>query len=258
LAALVLGAALTSLPALAAETAPLRLSAAAAAKAAATDPVDLSGIWFIDRTGGQEYKPEAPLTPKARAYYDKVHAQMAAGKSVDDASGQCIPPGVPRIMRYVYPTLFVRTALGYITIHEFESQLRYIYMDGRPHPPEDEITLTFNGHSIAHWEGKTLVIDTVGLNTDVGENFHVEPDVGIRVSDKFHVIERYTVDPSDKVMTMDITMIDPETFTKPWVVQKKLIRRDDFQMMEYECLTINDRQQVGDDGTVTVRSKQGD
>ena len=247
-----LGWALSSTGVSAAETAPVRQTAAAAAQAAKSDPVDFSGVWYIDREGGQEYSPAPPLTPQAREYYTSVRTEMDKGKVRDDASARCIPPGVPRLMRYVYPTQFVRTQKGYITVHEFESQYRIIYMDGRRHPPLDELTPTFNGHSIAHWEGKTLVIDTVGLRTEVA-GFNVEPDLGVRVSPEMHVIERYTLNPENTVMTMDITMIDPKTFTRPWVVQKKLIRHDEYELMEYECLEVINRQVVGPDGALIMK-----
>jgi hypothetical protein len=86
--------------------------------------------------------------------------------------------------------------------------LRRVFMDGRPHPAEI-LELQYNGHSIGHWEGKTLVIDTIGLRTDT----IIEP--GLPHSDKLQVVERWT-ETKPGVIEDEVTLIDPVAFTAPW------------------------------------------
>jgi hypothetical protein len=98
---------------------------------------------------------------------------------------------------------------------------RIIYMDGRPHPPDLEPS--WMGHSIGHWEGNTLVVDTIGFNDETW----LGGDVGGRRmytsihSDKEHVIERWTRD--GDVLTVEATVEDPVMFSQPWVLAKRTV-----------------------------------
>ena len=65
-----------------------------------------------------------------------------------------------------YPMEFVIQPDRVVILHEISSQVRRIYTDGRKHPAPEDLDPTYMGHSIGHWEGDTLVVDTVGMKGD--------------------------------------------------------------------------------------------
>ena len=82
-------------------------------------------------------------------------------------------------------------------------------MDGRPHPTGDDLRPTFFGHSIGHWEGDTLVIDSVGFNEKqwVAGSYPT--------TEQLHLIERISR-PNLKTLSYEFTIDDPGAYTKPW------------------------------------------
>ncbi|MEI9965173.1 MAG: hypothetical protein WDM92_11175 [Caulobacteraceae bacterium] len=121
------------------------------------------GVWQIDwgtlfTPGGRPVPPS--LTPHYAAKYKAYQASQKEGENVQNQNANCIPPGVPQIMQMPYPLEFLFTP-GRVTIAiETDSQVRRIYLNA-PHTEDPD--LTFNGDSVGHWEGDTLVIDTVAL-----------------------------------------------------------------------------------------------
>jgi hypothetical protein len=85
--------------------------------------------------------------------------------------------------------------------------VRQIYLDGCSHPKKWKPT--WMGHSVGHWDGDALAVDTVGFNDKswLGEYSHTE---------RLHVIERYTRRDLGH-MDVQVEMEDPGTFVKPWV-----------------------------------------
>ena len=88
---------------------------------------------------------------------------------------------------------------------------RVIYMDGRQHPRHEDLRPTFLGHSIGHWEGDTLVIDTVGFNEKqwIAGAYPTTEDL--------HLIERISR-PNLKTLTYEATIDDPSAYEGPWTV----------------------------------------
>jgi hypothetical protein len=81
--------------------------------------------------------------------------------------------------------------------------VRHIYTDGRPHP--SPWTPTGAGHSVGHWEGRVLVVDTVGLTPGA------VPGGGLRTA-ATHLTERFDVAPDGKTMTLTYTWEDPALY----------------------------------------------
>jgi hypothetical protein len=96
-----------------------------------------------------------------------------------------------------------------LMVHKNLSDLRRIFMYRHTHPQGDYLNESFEGDSIGHWEGKTLVIDTVGLRNDT----FIE--IGMPNDKNMHIIERWTQTGPDE-LTVQETLIDPKLFTKPW------------------------------------------
>ena len=81
-------------------------------------------------------------------------------------------------------------------------------MDGRPHPKD--MDPTYYGHSVGHWEGDTLVIDTVGFNERSWIDLR-----GMPTTESLHLTERITR-PDFNTLRYEITIDDPEAYTAPW------------------------------------------
>ncbi len=157
----------------------------AAAYAALAKLPEIAGLWEMTFGGGPRgAPPEGPsFTPAYAAKLKSYQEAQARGEIQDSPAANCVPPGMPGVMTQPYP-IDVLVTPGKITIiAEAYAQWRQIFTDGRKHP--DDPDLTYNGHSIGHWEGDTLVVDTVGFTTDTALG-----GFGMRHSDKMHIVER--------------------------------------------------------------------
>ena len=204
-------------------------SRTAAWAALAKLPDFTTGVWQIDWGAlfGPGGRPEPPsLTPEYAAKLKAFQDGQKNGENVQNANANCLPPGVPGIMQMPYPLEFIYSP-GRVTIAiETDSQVRRIYTDGRKHPEDPD--LTFNGDSIGHWEGDTLVADTIALN----ETTDIAPGVGH--SDQLRIVERFRKTGPDK-LEIATTITDPKVLTKPWTVTRPYLRHSDWQIQEYVC-----------------------
>jgi len=104
---------------------------------------------------------------------------------------------------------------------------RTIYMDGRSHPAD--LTPTYLGHSIGHWDGDTLVVDTRGFN----ENFWMNRD-GLPHTSQLHLSERFTRVTND-TLNYEVTIDDPGAYTAPWTSGYNLGWTKGAELFEYVC-----------------------
>ena len=152
-----------------------------------------------------------------------------------DATAHCNPMGYTRSMNAPVATEIVQTPKEIVFLHESMFAFHVVYLDGRPHPTADEAKETFwYGHSVGHWDGDTLVVDTVGP-------FFATPKMlldtaGHPVSEDLHVVERYSLLDRDHI-DYRVTIEDPKVFTRPWNIDMVLYRHveKNFQLLEYEC-----------------------
>jgi hypothetical protein len=86
--------------------------------------------------------------------------------------------------------------------------IRRIFTDGRAHPDLRGWTPTGSGHSVGHFEGKTLVVDTIGLNSAA------VPAGGWRTPET-HLAERFDVSPDGQHLTIHYRWTDPEIYVTP-------------------------------------------
>lgn len=204
---------------------------------------DWGGIWFV--MGGPP-GAEAPAEPKLKGEYLARREAWVADTRANDgavrkARSNCSPPGLPRIMRLAqYPYEFI-VSPGRVTIHqEAWMQTRTIWTDGRAH--QDDPDPSFMGDSIGHWEGDTLVADTIGISSEL------EIDTGWPHSEKFRLTERIHLDPANpEVLVNEMRMEDPEALAEPFEVAVKY-RRDRYgALLEFQC-SENDRNPVDENG----------
>ena len=217
----------------------------AAAYAALAKLPEIAGLWEITFGGGPRgAPPEGPsLTPAYAAKLKSYQEAQARGEIQDTPAANCVPAGMPGVMTQPYPIEILVTPGKITVIAEAYSQWRQIFTDGRKHP--DDPDLTYNGHSIGHWEGDTLVVDTVGFTTDTALG-----GFGMRHSDKMHVVERFKLAAPDR-LELQTAITDPEALTKSWNSTRVFGRHRDWTLAEYVCQQ-NNRNFTTDDGKAGI------
>ena len=197
---------------------------------------DLTGVWTPgpgSGNGGNLFRRgnEPPMTAWGQARFNENKPSFGprAVSESNNPTFDCFPPGVPQI--YFYPLLveLVQLPNKVIQIFEYDHTVRYIYTDGRPHPSAEEWTPTYMGHSIGHYEGDTLVVDTVGFN---GKTWLDR--VGHAHSDQLHLIERFRrVD--EETLQISMTIEDPKAYTKPGQSEFIYKFKPKWDVGEYVC-----------------------
>ena len=191
---------------------------------------DISGFWEL--VADSKQVPQAELTPLGKEETAKTRPKVEEGEILTFASRWCQPLGVPFIMGDSAPLDILQTEREIAIIAEVQSSARHIYMDGRGHPDMDTFDPTTNGHSIGHWEGQTLVVETVGFN-DRGNAF--TPGGGIRTPQS-KLTERIDLVADGKQLRFTFTWEDPTIFAKPHTYTFTYHKAPpDAYAMEYFC-----------------------
>lgn len=199
-------------------------------------PFDLTGTWLHDigQPGSWRFvPPEFTLTPEAQVHYDAGRAAAAEGKVYRDDIGQCWPAGLPLIMTRVWPIAMIQLPTSIFMISHFMNSLRIIYLDGRTHTDPDIVVPSFNGESIGHWEGDTLVVDT--RNFVDHHHWIDQGGAAIPASDALRIVERIRLIDDGTRLEIEYTMTDPKSWEGEWVMTKWFDRVDDVDITEVEC-----------------------
>lgn len=170
---------------------------------------------------------DAPLQPWTLALTNYRQDTFIASEPYT----RCKPAGGPRQIMSPYGFEIVQMPemeRVYILTVSNAMSYRTIYMDGREHPAEI-LRPTYLGHSIGHWEGDTLVIDTVGFS----ERSWTNRD-GLPTTDKLHLTERLTRS-SLNDMDYTFTIDDPGAYTAPWTSGFGVEWNADQEVFEYMC-----------------------
>ncbi len=203
------------------------------APAGAADP-DLSGIYWaarynakIELVGGGDL----PLTAAGKAAYEKNIAGLKDGSIIDAARRFCVPDGLPRVLATPYPFEIVYGPPGQLSIlYELSHQVRMVAMD-KPMPGEEELETWpfYNGHSVGHFEGDTLVIESAGFNDKsfVGAT-------GAPHTDELRTLERIRKTGPAELEDV-ITIHDPQYYTRDWQARFVYALRDDIRIEDYLC-----------------------
>jgi hypothetical protein len=216
----------------AASAAVLAMSALAGSVRAQTP--DISGTYWateyhakIQLVGGGEL----PLTADGKAAYEKNMAGLKDGSITDTARRFCVPDGLPRVLATPYPFEIIQAPPGQVTIiHELNHQIRVVAMD-KPMPTtrEQEVFPYYNGHSIGHFEGDTLVIHTAGFN----EKTFIDA-TGAPHTDEMTTMERVRrISPTE--IEDVITIHDPQYYTRDWQARFVYKLRNDIRLEDYVC-----------------------
>ena len=197
---------------------------------------DWSGVWtpnMSDQDARIKRDP-VPWNPKAAAQIKQLWAAAAAG----DPKGlfvNCLPEAMPSWMLITHNALEFLYSPGRVTIlgEADGNRLRRIYTDGRGHP--DDPDPSFHGHSIGHWEGGTLVVDTVGVLPQA--YLAVDEAVGLPNNGDLHVVEHLHLAGPD-VLHDDLEISAPHVLTKTWRTTRIFYRQRSrkYDIVEGVCL----------------------
>jgi hypothetical protein len=187
----------------------------------ASQPADLSGVWFT------QGKVRANFGFEGGTLLPWGEERVKAGPQKMTLVVLCIPPGVPRIWTEPYPFEIILLPGRVLIQYEYQHLVRQIHTDGREHP--QDLIPTYMGHSIGKWEGNTLVVDTIGFNDKTWIDGSRHPH-----SDALHVVERIQRVSHD-VLQVDITIDDPKTYVKPWTAQRIFDLKPGWEISEQIC-----------------------
>ena len=215
---------------------------------------DFTGVWEVglggppragDRTAApaprraRAPRPQASLTPE---YAAKAKAEAAKAAGAESETANCLPPGLPGIMTQPYPMEFLLTPGQVTIVIEAYTQVRHIYTDGRPLPADPDPS--FYGTSVGHWEGDTLVAESVGFEP-------VPRGLPFPNSDQLKVVERFHLADPD-TMTIETTIIDPKALTQPFDMGSRTLKRHrNWTIAEYVCEE-NNRNSVDSQGKAGI------
>ena len=181
---------------------------------------DFSGVWNSPNFGNLGVLPLQPWALKKVEEHKKNDDR-------DDPEAKCLPSGVPRISPY--PMKMVQTPGLIVMLFEGNvHSYRQFFMDGRAH--DKNLDPSFMGESIAHWEGDTLVVDTVNFN----DRTWLSSGSAAPHTDQLHVTERYRR-PDLGHIEIDITLDDPGAFTKPHTFKRLHTLDQGWELHEYVC-----------------------
>ncbi len=213
---------------------------------------DLSGIYFSN-VPSKDYCKEKNCVQEERMAREQINMglnmpgglpytdwskervkERGVNGGRDDPHAYCKPPNFPRAYTLPQYMKIVQTPTLLVMLHEFNAAYREIYMDGRPLPVDPNPT--WNGYSIGHWEGDTLVIETNGIRDDMWLDLKGSP-----ITSAAHVTERLTRI-NFGILQIEITVNDSKAYTKPWTVKIEHAIQVDTTMLEEICL--DDEQDV--------------
>ena len=181
---------------------------------------DFTGVWFAQRTVD-------PGNPQALPWVEKLLQERIASNSKDAPGARCLTRGITAAGA-LFPYEIVQTPARLVMLFEDDiPSHRTVYLDGRRHPKDPNPD--WMGHSIGHWEGATLVVDTVGFNDktwlDTQGHAHTE---------RLHVTERMRR-PDLGHLEIEFTIEDPGAYARPWIIKRVADLDTTDEIGEYVC-----------------------
>jgi hypothetical protein len=204
-----------------------RANLTAPAPRSADGKPDLSGIWMVP---GLKYLiniaadlKEVPFQPWAAAEYK----QRMDNRGKDDPNNFCLPSIIPEKIAVTSPWKIVETPGLMLILYESRTIFRQIFTDGRPLPKDPNPT--WQGYSVGRWDGDTFVVESTGFNGKGWLDTNGHP-----VTDALHVTEKYRRKDFGH-MDVEITIDDPQAYTKSWTIHENPELQPDTELIEYIC-----------------------
>jgi hypothetical protein len=172
------------------------------------------------------------IRPWAKEIMKRENDKVLAGGIGYSARSSCMPAGVPAFMGYaVFESIhFLQKPKQVTMIFSGDAQVRRVYLDV---PHSAHLKPSWYGESVGHYDGDTLVVDTVGMNDKTYLDGFRTPH-----TEKLHVVERYKLVDDGKTIQVTFKVEDPDTFYEPWTAITNL-RRVQRPMHEEACAENN-------------------
>ncbi len=188
----------------------------------------------INRQGGAPYQPWAA---------DLVKKRMA-DNSKDNPDAHCLPMGITQLNAHLYPRKIIQTPTEVLLIYEASgTTVREVFLDGRPLPKREDVDPWYDGYSVGHWDGDTLVIETTGFMDDGWLDVRGSP-----LTSAGKITERFRR-PTFGTLTLEETIDDGKAYTEPFTAKVFYRFSPDTQLIEFVCLDKDAQHYVGGVGT---------
>jgi hypothetical protein len=192
----------------------------------------------------EEGKPP-PLLPEIQALWEKRLVESEHGKPFAHMGTLCLPEGIPLMLfAAVEGPIQIFETPGQVTIVSQEfNEVWLIYLNEK-HPDPKDIDPSWHGDSVGHWEGDTLVIDTIGLTDKTSIDYTGIPhSADLRVVTRLRRLDKDTLE-------VRATHYDPKTFSAPWT-RKRLYKKGAHDQRLEEEVCDNQRNGISPDGQAT-------
>ena len=191
---------------------------------------DFSGFWMPAEAVkyllnlASDYKPaDIPLTP----WGQEVYKERIDTNGKDHPGVRCLPSGIPEKLNIPDGLKVVQTPDLVVFLYESRTIYRQVFLDGRPLPKNAQPT--WMGYSVGHWEGDTLVVETIGQNGKTWLDMR-----GLPGTEELKVTERYSR-PTIGRVNIDVTIDDPKAYTKPSTAKLSWRLVPDTDLIESIC-----------------------
>lgn len=223
---------------------------------------DLSGVWEITRDpnapppaqgrgrgqgGGSPFGNIGNNTAGQKAPYqawaDELVKKRMSDNSKDNPDAHCLPMGIAQLNAHLYPRKIIQTPKEVLLIYEASgTTIREVFLDGRPLPKKEDVEPWYNGYSVGHWEGDTLVIETTGFVDDGWLDVRGSP-----LTSAGKITERFRR-PKYGALELEETIDDPKAYTQPFTAKVFYRFSPDTQLIEFVCLDKDAQHYVGGAG----------
>jgi hypothetical protein len=185
---------------------------------------DLSGVWYAQR-------PVDPGKPEPQPWVEALLRERAENNAKDAPGAHCLPRGITNAGA-LFPYRLVQTPALLVMLFEDDiPSHRQVFLDGRSHPKD--MDPKWMGHSVGHWEGETLVVDTVGFDDRSWITAQGHPH-----TEQMHVVERFRR-PDLGHLEIEFTIDDPGAYAKPWIIKRVSDLDTKDEVGEYVCTENN-------------------
>ena len=192
------------------------------------DKPNFSGKWLAPKPVGKLLAADGkapPLNEEGKKVYADRQAKLKAGDKKIDPNSDCMLQGEPRLMNAPFPMLILQYGTHVDFVHQTNHTFRIVWFNDKlPDDPDPH----WLGWPSAHWDGKTLVIDSTNFNAETWLD-----NSGLPHGEKLKVTERYTLE--GKTIHGLITITDPDFYTRPWTTRLTLTKQPGEDLVPTVC-----------------------
>jgi hypothetical protein len=181
---------------------------------------DLSGLWRNNSKIDSDLRSE-DVQPWAQA----AGKRSAQTLGTDGWMVRCLPPGP--LAGFLDLSKVIQTPSLIVILMEQANLYRQVFMDGRELPKDPNPS--WQGYSVGHWEGDTLVVETIGFNGKNPIDFNNHPH-----TEALRLTERYRRRDFGH-MELQLTIDDRKAFTRSWTMKTEMQLAPDTEMLEFVC-----------------------